>query len=46
MTAPGPKVGDDMLAGLALSALNDARADQLLVRDEDRRTLGVIALAC
>ncbi|WP_406477725.1 CBS domain-containing protein [Streptomyces platensis] len=42
MTSPGPQVGDDMIVDLALSVLIGARADHLLVRDEDGRCTGLI----
>ncbi|MFG3118996.1 CBS domain-containing protein [Streptomyces sp. NPDC048197] len=42
MTPPGPQVGDDMIVDLALSVLIGARADHLLVRDEDGRCTGLI----
>ncbi|MGW1376094.1 CBS domain-containing protein [Streptomyces sp. NPDC002446] len=42
MTSPGPQVGDDMIVDLALSVLIGARADDLLVRDEDGRCTGLI----
>ncbi|MEJ8654118.1 CBS domain-containing protein [Streptomyces sp. MS1.AVA.3] len=45
MTPPGPQVGDDMIVDLALSVLNGARADHLLVRDEDGRCTGLITRA-
>ncbi|WP_407284994.1 CBS domain-containing protein [Streptomyces sp. BP-8] len=42
MTSPGPQVGDDMIVDLALAVLNGARAEHLLVRDEDGRCAGLI----
>ncbi len=42
MSSPGPQVGDDMIVDVALSVLIGARADHLLVRDEDGRCTGLI----
>ncbi|MGA5560322.1 CBS domain-containing protein [Streptomyces platensis] len=42
MSATGPQVGDDMIVDVALSVLIGARADHLLVRDEDGRCTGLI----
>ncbi|MFI0815015.1 CBS domain-containing protein [Streptomyces sp. NPDC021098] len=45
MSPPGPQAGDDMFVDVALSVLAGARADHLLVRDEDGRCAGLVARA-
>lgn len=45
MAPPGPQVGDDMFLDVALSVLMGARADHLLLRDEDGRCTGLVAHA-
>ncbi|MCZ1019012.1 CBS domain-containing protein [Streptomyces noursei] len=42
MASPGPQVGDDMIVDVALAVLDGARADHLLVRDEDGRCTGLV----
>ncbi|GGW60295.1 hypothetical protein GCM10010381_51910 [Streptomyces xantholiticus] len=42
MDAPGPQVWDDMTVEVALSVMAGARAQHLLVSDEDGRCTGLI----
>ncbi|ATW49590.1 CBS domain-containing protein [Streptomyces xantholiticus] len=45
MDAPGPQVWDDMTVEVALSVMAGARAQHLLVSDEDGRCTGLITRA-